>query len=354
LTLLIVSPFAIGMNNPARIYCEALNYTYIIEDNKDICILPDKKVDAWEFLQGKTGTEYSYCKVKGLDIKTVKNPDICMEFLLEECAVCILSNGTEIEVTKLMNLSFEETTCGDGICGLPENYKTCPQDCPSGSYDAYCDGILDGMCDWDCVDENHPEKDPDCPLCGNKNCEEGESYLTCPEDCEKPELCGNGICEADENYETCPQDCPKKVKCGDGICDKEETSENCCLDCGCLSGECVNNICKEKDKCGDRICSEGENYGNCAKDCSSGVADGYCDGAKDNICDPDCSRDEDEDCLCNKNGVCESEYEDYLNCAEDCEKPSHPIFLIAIPIIVIVVVLGYLIYSKSEKYEGGE
>ena len=42
--------------------------------------------------------------------------------------------------------------------GLGENYKTCPQDCHSGSKDNYCDGIRDGICDSDCL----AEKDMDC------------------------------------------------------------------------------------------------------------------------------------------------------------------------------------------------
>ena len=69
-----------------------------------------------------------------------------------------MEDGEEIEVTELMGFNFEESTCGDGICGFPENSSTCSQDCPSGEYDAYCDGIKDGKCDPDCA----PEDDPDC------------------------------------------------------------------------------------------------------------------------------------------------------------------------------------------------
>jgi len=41
---------------------------------------------------------------------------------------------------------------------LDENYKTCPQDCPSGTKDNYCDKISDGICDTDCDKKD----DPDC------------------------------------------------------------------------------------------------------------------------------------------------------------------------------------------------
>ena len=39
-----------------------------------------------------------------------------------------------------------------------ENYGTCPQDCPSGSKDGYCDKVKDGKCDPDCL----AEEDTDC------------------------------------------------------------------------------------------------------------------------------------------------------------------------------------------------
>jgi len=51
------------------------------------------------------------------------------------------------------------------------------------------------------------------PRCGNGICEPeyGETWETCPEDCDEPEEdhCGDGICEPEkgENCMTCPEDC---------------------------------------------------------------------------------------------------------------------------------------------------
>lgn len=72
----------------------------------------------------------------------------------------------------------------------------------------------------------------------------------------------------------------------------------------------------------NRICEAGENYGNCPSDCPSGGKDGYCDRVWDGICDPDCYRKDDPDCLCNHNGVCEPEFETVTNCPADCPSGS--------------------------------
>jgi len=180
----------------------------------------------------------------------------------------------------------------NGVCETDryENYLNCPEDCPSGSADGYCDKIKDGICDPDCA----KGFDIDCiPLvCGDTTCDfrRGENYENCPQDCPSgsrdnycdsiadgicdpdckaredidclEELCGNGKCDEGEgeNYENCPQDCPKPVTCGDGSCDP------------------------------------GENYGNCPQDCPSGSLDNYCDGLDDGICDPDCDPEMDIDC----------------------------------------------------------
>ena len=47
----------------------------------------------------------------------------------------------------------------------------------------------------------------------------------------------------------------------------------------------------------DSVCDEIENYANCPQDCSSGSEDGYCDKVIDSICDPDCTTEEDNDCM---------------------------------------------------------
>lgn len=152
-----------AMRNPSAVYCSALGYEYITEKTPEgdwgYCVLPDgSKVGSWLFLQGKTALSDNYCSKQGLETKTITDRSRCIQFMTDECAVCLLANGTEIEVTELMGLSFNESICGDGTCGMPENNQTCPQDCPSGDIDEYCDGLSDKICDPDCG----PGEDIDC------------------------------------------------------------------------------------------------------------------------------------------------------------------------------------------------
>jgi putative hemolysin len=162
ITGLVVVP-AGAMLNPATVYCKAMGYNwtvrYVTAGEEGLCILPDgRAVNEWDFLQGFAGKEYGYCTKQGYQSKTIQDSRKCNSIIIEVCSVCILKNGTEVQVTDLMNLSFEETLCGDGSCGLPETYKTCPQDCKSGTWDGYCDGKFDGKCDRDCT----VWQDPDC------------------------------------------------------------------------------------------------------------------------------------------------------------------------------------------------
>lgn len=152
-----------AMRNPAAVYCEALGYTYRVEKTREgeagRCVLPDgQAVDAWAFLQGKTGEQHGFCAKRGFRQKLVKDPKRCAKLFVDTCAVCVLRDGQEVEVTELMSLNFAETTCGDRRCGFPENAKTCPADCHTGSADAYCDGVKDERCDPDCP----AGQDPDC------------------------------------------------------------------------------------------------------------------------------------------------------------------------------------------------
>jgi putative hemolysin len=135
LAVLLLTVSASALRNPAAVYCDTLGYKYVVESTGDgeigRCTLPNNiSVDAWNFLEGKTAQGYSYCTQRGYGMKVVENATRCSRFLLSECAVCVLSDGSEIEVTELMGLTFKESVCGDGVCGFPEDNSTCPQDCP--------------------------------------------------------------------------------------------------------------------------------------------------------------------------------------------------------------------------------
>ncbi|MBC8487404.1 MAG: DUF333 domain-containing protein [Bacteroidetes bacterium] len=157
-----------GLVNPSAAYCKQLGYEYTIEKTLEgefgICKFPNGSLcEEWNFIEGKCGQKYSYCKREGYEIKTISDIKKCSSIFSEECAVCVFENGTEIEVTKLMNLDLGPVVkCGDGICGLEEEYFTCPQDCPSGAKDGICDEVEDGICDDDCVRQDKEKLDPDC------------------------------------------------------------------------------------------------------------------------------------------------------------------------------------------------
>jgi len=153
-----------ALKNPAAVYCQSMGYNYTIErtDNGEAgyCWLPNgQSVDAWEFLLGEAGQEFGYCARMGLRQKVVEGYRTCLLFATPSCAACILGDGSEVEVTRLMNLSFNEAVCNDGRCGFPEDYRSCPADCPTGGLDGACDGMRDGKCDPDC----QGAADPDCP-----------------------------------------------------------------------------------------------------------------------------------------------------------------------------------------------
>ena len=163
LLALLLPPVA-AMKDPSAVYCKAMGYTYEVVQTPDgpagACRMPDgTPVDSFRFLQGSQGQQFSWCAQQGYRQQVVRSYRTCGKFGLDECLVCVLPDGTTSEVTQLMNLSFAETTCGDGSCGSPENAVSCPADCKTGSWDNFCDGSRDGRCDPDCPDGTG---DPDC------------------------------------------------------------------------------------------------------------------------------------------------------------------------------------------------
>jgi putative hemolysin len=162
LGICLMIPQAAAVRDPSAVYCLALGYDYQIRQTAagqvGYCLLPGgNMVDAWEFLAGNEGKEYSYCSRQGYRQKTLSDSTSCI--WSRDCLVCVLPDGREVEVTGLMNLSVAETTCGDGRCATAENAYTCPKDCPTGELDGYCDRAADGKCDPDCTGQ---AGDPDC------------------------------------------------------------------------------------------------------------------------------------------------------------------------------------------------
>ncbi|MFH1282159.1 MAG: C1 family peptidase [bacterium] len=105
---------SIGMANPAAVYCTDLGYEYkVVNDpsgQKGMCTFPDKsECDAWKFLAGQCGQEYSYCAQQGYDTITKHDGK---NALSRDYAVCVTKMGVEIgAVTTLTDLS-EKSTIG--------------------------------------------------------------------------------------------------------------------------------------------------------------------------------------------------------------------------------------------------
>jgi len=123
------------IKNPATEYCKSLGYEWFVEKTEEgergICKFPDgSTADEWNFLRGNVSQDWSYCKKKGYEIKTLFNDTRCSYVYSIDCAACVLTNGTEIEVTQLMESMEPKTKCGNKICEFGENYDICPEDCP--------------------------------------------------------------------------------------------------------------------------------------------------------------------------------------------------------------------------------
>ncbi|HLC45509.1 MAG TPA: hypothetical protein VJI67_01410, partial [archaeon] len=116
--------------------------------------------------------------------------------------------------------------------------------------------------------------------CGNGWCDGGESYLTCPLDCEPPQLlfyCGDGVCnlegeEGRESCSSCPTDCGN---CG-GPCSVDTSIDTFnCGSCGnncladalnpkvCVGGSCATVLCGQQ---GLAACPQG----------TACTSEGYC------------------------------------------------------------------------------
>ena len=186
--------------------------------------------------------------------------------------------------------------CGDTICDDAESCLTCPEDCET------CADCGDGECIEPETCGSCAEDCGVCAACGDGECLDPESCGTCPADCGVCE-CGNDVCEAGETCEACPEDCGPCFACGNEACEEGESCVSCPLDCGAC-----------KDVCGDSNCTGLETCSNCEEDCGACLScgDGGCFGDEDcQTCPQDCGA-----CVCS-NMQCDGD-ETCETCAQDC------------------------------------
>ncbi len=147
-----------------------------------------------------------------------------------DCQAVCGNNVCDIGETYVLCPKDCKIVCGDGSCDGNEDHNSCPADCPAICGDNACNGT-----------EDHDSCPTDCrkiTRCGDNACEAGETRQSCPIDC--PTVCGDGHCEvaAGESTENCTADCgePQIIDthepvCGDSICEDPETELSCPEDC---------------------------------------------------------------------------------------------------------------------------
>ena len=142
----VVSEPAIGIGNPAAVYCLEMGYEHKIIEGESgqegMCILPDgESCQEWDFLNGKCGQSHSFCASQGLDLVTIRDGN--NPFSLEY-AVCLSPNGKQVgPLMDLMGLESKTAGCGEDfqqipptrVDGVTVDYAPNPDTAPPPSFD---------------------------------------------------------------------------------------------------------------------------------------------------------------------------------------------------------------------------
>jgi len=109
LILVIFACNTVAISNPSSVYCQEMGGTIEINNTpigqQGLCVLPDgTEYDAWRFLEGKLGQNYSWCFKNGYGIDTICDG---MSPYSQCRSVCIFPDGTTRDMGYLMGFYKE-------------------------------------------------------------------------------------------------------------------------------------------------------------------------------------------------------------------------------------------------------
>ena len=95
----------VSIANPAATYCAMLGYQSGTQETAagqaSTCIMPDGTVcDAWQFLRGTCGQEFSWCALNGYQIQNVVESDGSST---QEYAVCVDASGNTVGTLSVLS-----------------------------------------------------------------------------------------------------------------------------------------------------------------------------------------------------------------------------------------------------------
>ena len=173
----------------------------------------------------------------------------CSSTFVPPAGDCCVNNGCQQSCIQMWCGWCGNTvqTCPDGV-----TTKSCENPCSMGS----CGGCTPDM--------------SSCPpiVCGDGNCNGGESCSSCSADCGACIVCGDGSCDGGEEcgttdgFPVCNADCgvcppppPPPPVCGDGTCNGVETCSTCPQDCGSCVIVCSSDAdCNDNNVCTSDTC----------------------------------------------------------------------------------------------------
>ncbi|MBU1204711.1 MAG: DNRLRE domain-containing protein [Nanoarchaeota archaeon] len=256
-----------------------------------ICKAIGTKSEGWYSSCTNSLIKYEKCGVtitncvgegeKGSVFNADPNDDVCcagLEKIKDSVPISYPVKGCA-----LSRSGFVCTNCGDGRCGLGENYCNCPEDCkeeeeiPCNTQEIFakCDSLKDSYKSFSCKTVKP---------CG-RYVLFSDITTSCPDILSTP-YCSAGDCygvKKDSTDDPSPQpECIKEGELGwpPAVCCKglKNVGNSKPVNGVCTSYKNPSFVCT---KCGDGNCGLGENYCNCPEDCKEETICTDSDGGKD-------------------------------------------------------------------------